>query len=1188
MPHGSGSLSASDSFGFTLLWASQTELGLRNDLPGHDFIWQLGLRTDEWEKLERLYGVFLSAQLSTGDESSYEQLFNDTAALMAVALAYHAARVDNPATFVEDFLTSLDLEVTEELLAALNEAALKSLAEFGLKQLGEDSDLSLLFTHTIGMAHREVPQLLALIDAQVAGIDPAELDAAAITETVIALVADSDDTPIEQENEDGTITELPAALSTLKAQLALDPETTGQMIKAIVELTAFTLTKPETWLDKVVNEQELPVHIFEAVVAELRERPAGTASREEAVGVAMRERRPRLVLDANRQKLCLRLPEQRVAAADEVINWRVSLGGTTKIYQTQPAWGSVTHITEVLDISLDHQVRDVTVTDVTTDVSWVVPVVDAADPILIFTPKGQYLSDKVTLHYPELIVVSPDNAALVDVVTGNDIVATETFPIEGWNGWIARRIDCADLLSLQLVPAGQTASALLPLRVIDPRQRVTFHHPDALIKHVYSPTGLPVYSESLVVEFPPTVSGRDELWHLSISAFAGADHAGEEVAPAEPLHIPADGGSFEVFDPTTYDAPWVGEYLVRLRGPRNESFRHEFAIVEGMLTTTEISGIARGFRIPSQGGLSETHLIARAGAKPMTITPRDIVVAPQEAGVDFQVTTDEGDQMPLRFNPPRLRFDLPLADQPAMWRTTRLVTAPRSFDANGEIRIRATGAMGQPKVSVRNHHGAPMRTVSLNTEDDLTYTTPARPIAETLASMLRGRVEFEWTDPTSNKRVSVNLAEVDNVPHAIGVEFKDGALVFQEVAPGRQLGAWVWQLTAPWSMATSVPVVDGVAKLPQGWEEPGKLAVQLFSADPFSLLRAPISAGASAFMVDAPGFAKSPQPALNQLSEFLAGETEEAPTDASVMPLLWDFLVEHTGDSEVAASTRAAMVQVLAASPAAALQGLSASLVPAERQPGRVISAGLMGGIFEPNPDSESVHRAAWIGTLELIAGLTKEFAEVEAGKPKADMRAMLEELEQLAGRRLVETLMTGRDVTLDSACVDQSTVSISQMPATSQAAVLDMFFSQAELVPGPIMDDNARLLAIFEVFKKRAALNELFADEVLVKSAVSLLRAMRGANRQLYSAARVRFDKLDGVNTDEPQNMWALAPVVSMVFALSARMHAHGLIGKSKVLEAAAPGWAKLADIVPDLVTGDIISADAMVVAVSHPGIGD
>ena len=57
-------------------------------------------------------------------------------------------------------------------------------------------------------------------------------------------------------------------------------------------------------------------------------------------------------------------------------------------------------------------------------------------------------------------------------------------------------------------------------------------------------------------------------------------------------------------------------------------------------------------------------------------------------------------------------------------------------------------------------------------------------------------------------------------------------------------------------------------------------------------------------------------------------------------------------------------------------------------------------------------------------------------------------------------------------------------------------------------------------------------------------------------------------------------------MFALAARMHAYGLIGKSKQLTQASRGWAKLATIVPELVTGDIVSAEAMVCAVTSPGI--
>ena len=76
-------------------------------------------------------------------------------------------------------------------------------------------------------------------------------------------------------------------------------------------------------------------------------------------------------------------------------------------------------------------------------------------------------------------------------------------------------------------------------------------------------------------------------------------------------------------------------------------------------------------------------------------------------------------------------------------------------------------------------------------------------------------------------------------------------------------------------------------------------------------------------------------------------------------------------------------------------------------------------------------------------------------------------------------------------------------------------------------------------------------------------------------------------MDTDDRSNIWTLAPVISLVFALTARMRAHELIGKSKLLTEARTGWSALADVVPDLVTSDLISAEAMVLAVKYPGIG-
>ena len=81
-----------------------------------------------------------------------------------------------------------------------------------------------------------------------------------------------------------------------------------------------------------------------------------------------------------------------------------------------------------------------------------------------------------------------------------------------------------------------------------------------------------------------------------------------------------------------------------------------------------------------------------------------------------------------------------------------------------------------------------------------------------------------------------------------------------------------------------------------------------------------------------------------------------------------------------------------------------------------------------------------------------------------------------------------------------------------------------------------------------------------------------------------MRFDKLDNVDTDNPANRWALAPVISMILAMAARLRAHGRLGAPGQLTSAYAGWAQLARIVPDLITGDLVAADAMVLGVFGP----
>ena len=1112
-------------------WASQTELELTQRLAGVEYFAQAQLRSDELERIDRFYGTFLSRQLAAGADIT--ELLDMTPGLTVASLVSRAARVVDPQDFFTEYFGGLGLEPDQGAVMA-NEVE-RLLVKAGLTVPAEEADPIEILSLHCGVTGREVAAVL---------------------------------TAVETGSE-----EFPAMFDTVRR---LAPQWADALLGGVRELCDFAQAHPTSWPDRE-REATLPAMVDELFVAELRERPVGTEDRENSVGVALRELRPRLILDAERRKVCLRLPEQRVN--DGEVTWRVSLEGTTRIYSTGRAWGDTSGYSEALDVTLERQIRETTVTDTTNQITWVVPVVDFTDPVLVFSARGENLTDKLSLHHQEIYVLAPTESTLEDVVTGEPIPVLDSFEVEGWTSWTCSRVDARGLASLKVNKE---------IRCIDPRRRVAFHHPhQALVPHVRSTTGLAVHAESLIAEFPPTLSGRDETWMLSISAYAGVGSAGDEIAEPEPLEVPAEGGVFYIFDPEAYDAPWVGEYLVRLRGPRNESFRHEYAIVEGMTTELEMVGAESSFRIPTTAGLSEATLRVRPGEKHFTAEPRLVGVGATDPNAGFVVTTDEGDQMPLRFVPPQIAIELPVTTEPPMWRVTRTVCRPRDLDGAGELRIRTGVQVGDPRISVRNHHGSPLRTIRMITPDNgRTLVAPMKEIAASTLVVPRGSIEFEWTELRADRRLSVTIAVLDKVEHCTGITIDGTDLVFEDLVAGRKLGAWIWPTTAPWVRAVEIPVTGERVALPEGLVGAGPLLVQLHTADPFTTLLTPLSPGSTAVTVEQEGYYANQSEDFAQLSAFFGGAVEEPPVSEAVVPALWD--VSHIWSEQGNTEHLPVVHSALRAHPAAALKGLSASLVPAHALPGKVISSGLAASPFTTDTPATEIHRTAWIGTLQLLGALPGAFKEAEELGNRTPLLPILSQLEEVAGRNILSTLATGRDSTLDTACVDQSTVAIASMNAAQQAALLEMFFSNADIVPGPLMADNTRLMAVFETFKKRAELNEVLQAEGLMKTAVDLLRAMRGTQRQLYSSARIRFDKLDGVDTNKAENMWALTPVVSLVFALSSRLHAHDLIGKTRTLDRAAGGWSRIADLVPDLVTGDLISAEAMVLGVTNPGLVD
>lgn len=1138
-------------------WATQAELELAQRLnhPNVTIIGDLDLASDEVERIEKLYGIFLARQLAAG--GNLAELTALSPALFLVTLTARAKKLVAADAFSREYLGGIGLsDLVPE--SQIDSILADKLAEYltNMQVSAFDTDPVTVLCWHAGFVNTEIPQLLETIDT----------------------VAAKHDNPTIDDLE------LPHYFSGF---YQVSPHA-AILYQGVMALRDFTITHPQSWFDRDRKhlEPQLPTAIADAVAAELRERPVGTEDRVAAVGVANRELRPRLILDPVRKKVCLRLPEQRVPARGE-ITWRVSLEGSTTVYRTGRAWGDVTGYAESLDITLPRAVREVTVEDLSNHITWNVPVVNTNDPILLFNKRGGSVTDKKSLHHQRIRALIPAENRLVDVVHDMDIQPVSSFTIDGWDGWVCHNVilDGVDSLASLDAAATATQSDLKLLRVVDPRQRVTFRTPDEAIKHVTTLGGLKVHSQSLVAEFPPTPSGDTEIWHLSISAFGGAGLAGEEITQPEPLEVPAEGGVFHVLDPDAYDAPWVGEYLVRMRGPRNESFRHEFAIVEGMLAVTTYAGSSGSCRIPAGGGLSEATLIVKPGNKPFTAQPDKVHVSSQEAGADFVVSTEEGDSLPLRFNPPRLIFELPLLTEPPMWRASRMLLHPRMIDTEGTIRVRGAGELEDPKISVRNHHGQPVKTTKLTSRDGgITYVVPVSKLVSTTTVLSRGRIDLEWTDPSNNKRISVTLADVETTePVAVTL---DGGTLTVTGTEQQNLGVWVWPETAPWHPADTFPVVNNAVTLPEEYVDAGNLIVQVHVRDPFTVLHTPVSPGPEATVLEQEGFFGTDDGVLGTLSAFISGSHDTIPTDPQVMPVLWDMLASGGHRPETIKAVRT----VFQANPDASLRGLSQSLVKSAQQPGRFIETGLVRCRFTGTPGSEAMdadlHLAAWIGTLELLGQLDHLFgAEGYPDAAKPQVEEVKKQLAALAGDNILETLKTARDTTLDSACIDKTTVMLAGMDPAQQRFLLNQVFGE-HIVPGAVLDDSSRLLAVFETFNQRDKLRELLGSENLIASAVTLLRTLRSSNKSLYALARIRFDKLDGVDTNAKENLWALAPVVSLVLALASRVSAHGLITSNKTLDAATAGWARLAEVVPDLVISDIVAADAIALAIAKPGI--
>lgn len=1160
-----------------------TALTTAGDDDGEALVAWCGIRMDEVERIDG----FLGPLLRTLDADGCRAVAADYPAMLLTSLVGRAARIAATTDMWSDWAAGLQLDPSSaevsEFVDHVVELVPEILADLGLPDTavldgtpaehGTREDSARLMMLHAGVQQSVMPLLIERIEAA-AGIGGEAGEArgrASSSDLVQKLRPVRDDIGAMVSGFAADVgSDVPRALRIL-AQSA--PVRARGLVQATLGYVMATAADPANWEsreDLGPAETGLPPILFDAAREELRARPAGTPSRRTAVGVVATTGRPQLFFDELEHRVCVQLPTPHAPAGR---SWLVTYGGTVvaepSVALEDDARRPVVPITE--------PVREVLV-ELGDARHWRVPAIDTDDPVLIFGDDGQSVTDKVSLHSSSVHVVYPDDARLIDPVTGEDVpLLSEPAPAE-WELWQVAEADLRDVHALQVVRPGVAGE----VRSASPMRRARLTMPHARLDGATTVHGTPVHAGGPVAVFPPTLSGRDETWRVQLAEFPGYGTFAEDMVMIYDLEVPAAGGEVDVL--TDDDYPWLGEFVVRLTNPRGRSVQAHIAVAEQADVDISCRGGGDGFRIPEEGGLSPAEVRVVSGDKPLEAEPAVLRLGPGESSGVVELTTEEGAYLGLRVKPGRLKFSIPLTDEDSVRRSRTLRTRPGRVDAHGVFRVTAPGELRHAHLAVKSGERDICRVPMTRRGDDAfadlgTY-------ADRVAMLRDLTISLDWTRVTGRRRLSVPLVEAP-AKDPVGTVTRDGAdlVVGADATVGDEpLTAWVWCPAAPWHGPTALTVEDGRCTLPDDVAAHDVLVVQVVFGRPGD--RRPLWPAPEAAIVVAGDAADA------DADDAAAATTLSGPLGIRELTGIWSlFATLRAGRAAIMPQASEALAPdnlrtLFTRDYRTGLAALNGSAIRLGDQPGMFVSSGLVLGDFTEKVPTPGRRRVPWLGALAAMADLADPAAGV------AKQREQLEFLRRAGGEALIRALATGRDTTLESACIDKSSVQITALPEAQADAILAQVFDVHRMVPGPLTDDDARFTAIHEVVATRAEIVESGIMPGLAAASRALFQAVSRTSPKLRQAVNVRFHKLDGIDADDPSLHWTLVPGTSLLIAVAARALARQKAANpdvdDTVVRKLIPLWAQLADMVPTLVMGDLLIADALVTHALHGDLTD
>lgn len=922
-------------------------------------------------------------------------------------------------------------------------------------------------------------------------------------------------------------------------------EVAVDIVDRIIEFADYAREHPDyaNDLDLDTSTTGIPSLLLDALIDRWKDKPFGAAAgTTERIA---RSRRPVPAYSRTDDQIVVEVPCPPVGADSP---WLVSFDGETTTVHARRGWGlAAGEVQPPTPVPVPRRVREVVLRHEAAGLDYRIPLVDKADPLLVFDEQGKHLSRHVALPRGEVVAVHPARAELRDLHTGAPVAwSTEVTPV-GWRDWLARVYDLSETDAVVLSDDNRLGASRRVRRTGS--ARLALAEP---IDGTVTRSGMPVYAERPVVELPAHVAEPVE-WRVRVRHNGTVDWLADDIWASESETVSLD--PFEGLP-----SGLLGLFDVVISGPLGQDIRHTLFLAEDLMVEHAVE-----FRVPVPEGLAETTATVTVPA-PLRVDTALLAFGVTDREAQLVVSGPARTER-LVVRPPAVELRVDPIGTAARWRTVAPVL---TVDDLAEYRTVAARVPGSVEVDIvlTDESGEVRQIACPEVGRDNVFQAPTREFADTARSLRRSRLVVR-IDTSDGATTSIVLARIQPRRLSTGVELDGDQLIFTGAADP-DLAAYVWPRTAPWRAPLSIPLTEGRATLPAELVGAGPLTVQVFVDDPWTVVTAPDEPDDTAVVVAQPGWMPDPDLGRADLSRFLAG-AGDLPRTSSAVPEAWTVFA--TGDSAV----RTALREVLHADPRSSVEALDRSSVAGADTAALLIGSGLVERDFS-SPIRATPPTDPWLGCLIGIADLP--FLALR--QPDSESAEQLRSgLVGYGGVSLLD-LLTGDPGPGHADIFDRGSVALHHFSAERFAELADA----CAIVPAALLDPDTRRGAIFEAFGRRMDWQHDPARVEMTQYSAELMPLLRRASRPVYDAVALRNEALDGA--DMTRFPWLLLSLQSLLFAAVARLRARSAIRDWSMPAPMRESWRRLAELCPALVRTDILIADALASYAVHGDVVD